>query len=47
MLGQLPKAGTGCFDLVLDMDKCKKATETPQATGMHAMGEGFTPGGPM
>ncbi|CAI4228736.1 unnamed protein product [Auanema sp. JU1783] len=29
MLGQLAKAGTGCFDLVLDAEKCKFGMEIP------------------
>lgn len=29
MLGQLAPAGTGCFDLLLDNDKCKYGMEIP------------------
>lgn len=29
MLGQLAKMGTGCFDLLLDAEKCKQAMEIP------------------
>ena len=38
MLGQLAKAGTGCFDLVLDSEKCKLGMEIPSnvAYGGHA-----------
>ena len=42
MLGQLAKAGTGCFDMVLDSEKCKLAMDVPtdlmgtQNTGMRA-----------
>ncbi|EFX61656.1 hypothetical protein DAPPUDRAFT_338547 [Daphnia pulex] len=27
ILGQLPRMGTGCFDLFLDAEKCKNAIE--------------------
>ncbi|GMR32516.1 hypothetical protein PMAYCL1PPCAC_02711 [Pristionchus mayeri] len=37
MLGQLAKAGTGCFDLVLDAEKCKLGMEIPLNLG----GAGF------
>ena len=33
MLGQLAKAGTGCFDLVLDAEKCKLGMEIPSNIG--------------
>ncbi|KAI1719686.1 RNA polymerase rpb1, domain 1 domain-containing protein [Ditylenchus destructor] len=43
MLGQLSRCGTGCFDLVLDSEKCKHGMEIqPSAVGM---GLGF--GGPL
>lgn len=29
MLGQLAPAGTGCFDLLLDAEKCKFGMEIP------------------
>lgn len=29
MLGQLAKIGTGCFDLLLDAEKCKYGMEIP------------------
>lgn len=29
MLGQLAKMGTGCFDLLLDAEKCKLGMEIP------------------
>lgn len=31
MLGQLAPAGTGCFDLLLDAEKCKHGMEIPSA----------------
>ena len=33
MLGKLAKIGTGCFDLLLDSDKCNLAMEIPTAAG--------------
>lgn len=33
ILGQLPKVGTGCFDLVLDDEKCKFGMEIPMPGG--------------
>lgn len=38
MLGQLARCGTGCFDLVLDVEKCKHGMEIPQNV---VMGAGF------
>lgn len=38
MLGQLARCGTGCFDLVLDAEKCKFGMEIPQNV---VMGGGF------
>jgi DNA-directed RNA polymerase II subunit RPB1 len=32
MLGQMAKAGTGCFDLVLDSEKCKLGMEIQSNT---------------
>lgn len=29
ILGQLPPIGTGCFDLMLDAEKCKEGMEIP------------------
>ena len=31
MLGQVPKGGTGAFDLMLDAEKCKLGMEIPTA----------------
>uniref|UniRef100_UPI00358E2B84 DNA-directed RNA polymerase II subunit RPB1 isoform X2 n=1 Tax=Myxine glutinosa TaxID=7769 RepID=UPI00358E2B84 len=42
MLGQLPPAGTGCFDLLLDADKCKQGMEIP--TNLGALGLGAPTG---
>ena len=36
IMGQLPKIGTGCFDLMLDAEKCKYGMEIP--THMVASG---------
>jgi DNA-directed RNA polymerase II subunit RPB1 len=36
IMGQLPKIGTGCFDLMLDAEKCKYGMEIP--THMTATG---------
>ncbi|KAH7696551.1 DNA-directed RNA polymerase, partial [Aphelenchoides avenae] len=44
MLGQLAKAGTGCFDLVLDSEKCKHGMEIQAmqvGMGVGANGLGF------
>eukprot|EP00080_Pristionchus_pacificus_P004343 PDM64363.1 hypothetical protein PRIPAC_52619 [Pristionchus pacificus] len=38
MLGQLAKAGTGCFDLVLDAEKCKLGMEIPMNLGGGGFG---------
>lgn len=40
MLGQLAKIGTGCFDLLLDAEKCKYGMEIPTNVG-----PGMIPGG--
>ena len=37
MLGQLARIGTGCFDLLLDAEKCKVAMEIPTNVGASAM----------
>uniref|UniRef100_A0A8C0HAJ7 DNA-directed RNA polymerase subunit n=1 Tax=Chelonoidis abingdonii TaxID=106734 RepID=A0A8C0HAJ7_CHEAB len=46
MLGQLAPAGTGCFDLLLDAEKCKYGMEIP--TNIPGLGvgvrSGMTPG---
>ncbi|KAK6617038.1 hypothetical protein RUM43_014824 [Polyplax serrata] len=36
IMGQLPRMGTGCFDLMLDKDKCKAGIEIPMSIG-HGM----------
>lgn len=33
MLGQLARIGTGCFDLLLDAEKCKYGMEIPTNIG--------------
>ncbi|CAL1687412.1 unnamed protein product [Lasius platythorax] len=33
IMGQLPRIGTGCFDLLLDAEKCKSGIEIPMAVG--------------
>lgn len=38
MLGQLAKIGTGCFELLLDAEKCKYGMEIPIATGVGHIG---------
>uniref|UniRef100_A0A8U7NUV3 3'-5' exoribonuclease n=1 Tax=Corvus moneduloides TaxID=1196302 RepID=A0A8U7NUV3_CORMO len=47
MLGQLAPAGTGCFDLLLDAEKCKHGMEIPSALPGLGVGgrDGMTPGG--
>ena len=37
MLGQLAKIGSGCFDLLLDAEKCRMAMEIPTNVGASAM----------
>ena len=39
MLGQLAKIGSGCFDLLLDGEKCKLGMEVPTQLG-GGMGQG-------
>lgn len=36
IMGQLPRMGTGCFDLLLDAEKCKMGMPIPQAQGAEA-----------
>ncbi|XP_076223969.1 RNA polymerase II subunit RpII215 [Nomia melanderi] len=38
IMGQLPRIGTGCFDLLLDAEKCKAGIEIPMAVGAGVMG---------
>ncbi|XP_032684491.1 DNA-directed RNA polymerase II subunit RPB1 [Odontomachus brunneus] len=38
IMGQLPRIGTGCFDLLLDAEKCKAGIEIPIAVGAGVMG---------
>lgn len=38
MLGQLAKIGTGCFELLLDAEKCKYGMEIPTNMGPGIMG---------
>lgn len=45
MLGQLARAGTGCFDLVLDSEKCKLAMEIQGGAGLMAGAGLFYSGG--
>uniref|UniRef100_A0A1B6E299 DNA-directed RNA polymerase subunit n=1 Tax=Clastoptera arizonana TaxID=38151 RepID=A0A1B6E299_9HEMI len=40
IMGQLPRMGTGCFDLLLDAEKCKAGIEIPLNMGMGMMGGG-------
>jgi DNA-directed RNA polymerase II subunit RPB1 len=42
MMGQLIKGGTGCFDLMLDAEKCKYGMEIPTNTAMMPMMPGAT-----
>lgn len=42
MLGQMSKAGTGCFDMVLDSEKCKLAMDIPgNQLGIYPSGTSF------
>ncbi|KAK6195965.1 hypothetical protein SNE40_001281 [Patella caerulea] len=49
MLGQLAKIGTGCFELLLDAEKCKHGMEIPsnidQGMGLGGAGTGIYFGG--
>ena len=41
MLGQLAKIGTGCFDLLLDAEKCKLGMEIPMNVAGAMVGGWF------
>ncbi|XP_072390152.1 LOW QUALITY PROTEIN: DNA-directed RNA polymerase II subunit RPB1 [Diabrotica undecimpunctata] len=41
ILGQLPRMGTGCFDLLLDAEKCKMGIAIPQAHSSDLMASGM------
>lgn len=41
IMGQLPRIGTGCFDLLLDSEKCKMGIAIPQAHGGDLMTSGM------
>ena len=43
IMGQLPRIGTGCFDLMLDAEKCKYGMEIPT----HMLASGLFGSGPM
>ncbi|KAH8415376.1 hypothetical protein KR222_005863 [Zaprionus bogoriensis] len=38
IMGQLPKMGTGCFDLLLDAEKCRYGIEIPNSLGSSMLG---------
>ncbi|CAG2054450.1 unnamed protein product, partial [Timema podura] len=38
IMGQLPRLGTGCFDLLLDAEKCKAGIEIPMSVGAGMVG---------
>ena len=38
IMGQLPRMGTACFDLLLDAEKCKMGIEIPMNIGGGIMG---------
>lgn len=40
-MGQLPRMGTGCFDLLLDAEKCKMGIAIPQAHGGDLLTSGM------
>lgn len=44
IMGQLPRMGTGCFDLLLDADKCNDGMEIPHTSIMGTTGMFFGPG---
>jgi hypothetical protein len=52
IMGQLPRMGTACFDLLLDAEKCKFGIEGPthayggSVWSPAGLGSGMTPGGP-
>jgi len=41
IMGQLPRMGTACFDLLLDAEKCKMGIEIPMNVGGGMMGGGM------
>ena len=41
IMGQLPRIGTACFDLLLDAEKCKFGIENPMNIGAGMMGGGM------
>merc|ERR1719210_1296730 len=41
ILGQMPRMGTACFDLLLDAEKCKFGIEIPMNIGAGMMGGGM------
>lgn len=41
IMGQLPRMGTGCFDLLLDAEKCKMGIPIPQTNGVDLMNTGM------
>lgn len=41
IMGQLPRMGTGCFDLLLDAEKCKMGIPIPQAHSSDLMASGM------
>ena len=45
MMGQLSKFGTGCFDLLLDAEKCKYGMEVAPGMGDMLAGPGMFFGG--
>lgn len=45
IMGQLPRMGTGCFDLLLDVDKCKHGIELTLLGPGPDMGGTFFAGG--
>jgi DNA-directed RNA polymerase II subunit RPB1 len=45
ILGQLPRMGTACFDLLLDAEQCKLGIEIPMNVGAGMMGGGMFFGG--
>ncbi|XP_011179865.1 DNA-directed RNA polymerase II subunit RPB1 [Zeugodacus cucurbitae] len=38
IMGQLPRMGTGCFDLLLDAEKCRYGIEIPSTLGASMIG---------
>lgn len=41
IMGQLPRMGTGCFDLLLDADKCRAGIALPGAGGADMLAQGM------